>query len=402
MVKLSASTDYTKVLDSLLNDIYSGAIAPGMIHLNYYQHIAKELSKAVAKGLKGSTFAADDHRNTLKAYIEQNVHAFSAARSLTVLRTYNSFLLDDEGKLVSKERFKSRVADIDPILNNRHLEVERQDIIAAAQMADNWETLKAYPALQYSTVGDSAVRPKHAALDKLIIATNDPLLDRIYPVKDHGCRCTMIPAASTAIPDDRERVKQITDGIELKPYFKGHVGKERAVYNGDHPYYKNVKGNVSDLQAERDYGMRSVKQIYDLNDLPSISYMPNKDAADTWWLQKAGTLRGSFDVVAQGGISVRFNNDFRNHVLGDNADGRYGFLHKCKEVVSIPDEVWAIRKKGVLETNYIKYYDDYPIVVRANDKGAFTMFQVEKYGAVNTDSLKLQRRGQLMFKNENR
>lgn len=402
LVKLSASSEYSKILDNLIDDIFNGALVPGIIHDGYYNYTANQLLKGIQEGLKGSSFAFDDYRNGLLEHFQQNIYAFSGAKSLTAINLYNKFLTDDTGNIISREAFRNKVLEVDPIFSINHLFTERQDAIATAQMADLWQTLKNYPALQYSTAGDKRVRPEHAVYDKMIIATNDPLLDKIIPVKDHGCRCTMLPAPSNAIPTDREAVSRIANGLNTKPYFKGNPGKTKVIYADDHPYYQNGNGKVTDLQAERNYGMRSVKQIYDLNDLPVISYMPNKDAADTWWLQKAGSVRGSFDVKAPTGINVRFDNNYRNHVLNDNPDDRHRFLHKSAEVVTNPDEVWSVKNKGILETRYIKYYDDFPVVVKSNDKGAFTMFQCEKAGTINVDSLKQQRRGQLLYKNENR
>lgn len=404
LVTLADTDDgYDSVLDQFLQDIHSGKVEPGMIHAGYYSYIARRLSDAVAIGLGGTAFGADDYRNTLKAYLDQNIYAFSGARSLSVLKLYNGFLTGEDGHLVSFERFKSKIADIDPILNVQHLQAEHQVTIASAQMADKWETLKKFPTLQYSTVGDGAVRPSHAALDGLVIETNDPLLNKIYPVKDFRCRCNMIPAAAGAAVTDREKIRQIANNLDTKPYFRHHVGKERIVFSDEHPYFQNYKGKISDLQAERNYSMRSIKQIYDLNDLPELNYLADKETANNWWHHMAGgDLRGSFDLKAQDGLTIKFDNNFRRHVMEDNTDDRFKFIHTLVDAVKAPDEIWSVRGKKALETRYIKYYDDFPVIVQVSDSSAATMFQANKDGKINIDTMRKQRQGQLKYKNENR
>ncbi|WAC40570.1 PBECR2 nuclease fold domain-containing protein [Pedobacter sp. SL55] len=348
-------------------------------------------------------YPTTDYRNTLKAYFQQNIAQFSGAKSLATLKTYNKLLLDENGEVRSWEQFKSKVADIDPILNVHHLNVERNDAIAAVQMADKWQGLKRFAMLEYSTVGDDRVRPSHAALDKLIIKTDDPLLDKIYPPKDHGCRCNMVPAPSGATPTDRSLVKTYADEMETKPYFKGNVGKKMVVYDDEHPYYSYLS-KKSELQAERNYGMRSVKQIYDLSHLPDAEHFDNIDDAHQWWTNAAGgDKKGGFEVIAQNGVSIKFDYNFKVHVFEDNKDNRWSYIHNLAKVVQQPDEIWSVRNSNnVIEHRYIKYFDDYPMIVGANDLRAFSLFQTKSGNRINVEGLRKSRQGVLLYKNENR
>ncbi len=402
MITLANAPGYKIVLNEFLKDIHSGTIKPGQIHTGYYEHLSSKLTGAVNEGLGGASFGADDYRNTLKAYLEQNVYAFSAAKSLTMLEEFRSYLTDEKGDVVNFGTFKNKVEAIDATYNAAYLETEYHSAIAAAQMAEKWETLKGFKALQYTTVGDANVRPEHVILDKLIIATDDPLLDKIYPPKDWGCRCSMIPASTNAIPTDRSQVKKIAKSLDTKPYFAKHVGKEKFVFDQAHPYYK-IFGSTKlhELDALKHYNMPSVERIYDMQDLPVADFLPDKEAANSWWEQVSGDKHGSFSLKSADGLNITFDNKFRVHVLEQNNEDRFRYLHKLVEIIQNPDEVWANRMKGRIQQVYIKYYEGAPMVLQAEaGEGirAATLFEAKKDGAVNFSSIANSRKGQLKLK----
>jgi len=405
IIKLASVDDYNKVFDRLVNDIYEGKILPGMIHLPYYNYVSKTLSSALQEVFGSAIYDVDDYRNTLKHYLDQNLYAFSAAKSYSVVRQYNSLLTDDKGELVSYAKFRSKVADIDTIYSDAYLKTEYEGAIAAAQMADKWETLKDYPALQYRTIGDERVRPEHAALDNMIIAIDDPMLDKIIPVKDWNCRCTMIPAASGAQPTNREEVKAVEKQLNTKPYFKGNFAKNKIVYGDEHPYFKTIKGGIEQLRAESNYGMRSVEQIYNLNELPSLNFLPDQQAAEHWWNTMSGE-KGSFELTAfETKNKVLVGKNFKDYIF-KKQEQRFKYINNIVDVMQTPDEIWQIREKGVVETRYLKYYDTTPVVLVTIDNVAKTMYTVQKTigdkMVINRQSLEKIRSGVLRHKNENR
>jgi len=84
-------------LNDFLKQVHTGELKPGSIQPDYYFNLAKKLTGAVAEGLGDKVFTSDDERNTLKAYFDHNIYAFSGAKSLVMLKEYNRLLLDDKG-----------------------------------------------------------------------------------------------------------------------------------------------------------------------------------------------------------------------------------------------------------------------------------------------------------------
>jgi SPP1 gp7 family putative phage head morphogenesis protein len=58
---------------------------------------------------------------------------------------------------------------------------------------------------QYRTIGDSHVRPTHAALDGLILPHDSSFWDTHFPPWAWGCRCTVIPMSDASVAAERER-----------------------------------------------------------------------------------------------------------------------------------------------------------------------------------------------------
>lgn len=370
--------------------------------VDYYTNLAKQLTGAVAEGLGGTSFEAGDYRNTLKAYFDQNVYAFSMAKSFTVMQEYNRLLLDDKGEIVPLGEFKRRVLGIDEKYNKTYLEAEYNNAIASAQMAEAWQGLKAFKMLEYRTVGDDRVRPQHAVLDKLIRPSTDPIWNTIYPPNAWNCRCTVVPAADTAEATPPDHAHDLQKAADIKPYFKTNVAKEQVIYRDGHPYFKNLRnGKMRELDAEKNYGMRSVQKIYAAADLPTYTQLMDKEAANDWWTAKAGSLRNSFDVAAKDGLSVQFDNQYRVHVLEQNDDKRYRFMHLTEDVLKAPDEIWSNKVKGVVQQVYIKYYDKFPVMMAVNTTetvNGITIYEVQKGGKINFDAVKNMRKGILKYK----
>ena len=351
----------------------------------------------------GASFGGDDFRNSLKAYLEHNVYAFSGAKSFEMLQQFNKFLLDENGDVRPFAAFEKECQTIDVLYNKTYLAAEYDNAIASAQMAEKWEGLKAFKYLEYRTVGDDRVRPEHAVLDKLIAASTDPIWNRIYPPNAWRCRCTVVPAADTDTPTDRTEARNLEKSADIQPYFKINVGKSKVIYKDTHPYFKNTPyGKIKELDAEKNYGMRSIAQIYKTEDLPPIDYATSKPDALHWWMeQTGGNVRGVFDVKSADGLTVRFDNDFRNHVLEQNTDERFKILHKAPEVLKNPDEIWSRMVNGKPSLTYIKYYDKSPIIVQVDADGTVrssTMVEMQHGNKINTAEMIKMRKGVLKFK----
>jgi SPP1 gp7 family putative phage head morphogenesis protein len=374
--------------ESFIKKVFEGALKNGDVYPDYYFNVAKKLSEAVAKGLGGDAFKATDYRNTLKAYLEHNIFAFSAAKSLAALDAYKSKLTDDKGEPVSYGKFRDAVTDVDVEFNDTHLQTEYNSATATAQMADKWEKLQQHEYLEYRTVGDDRVRIAHRKLDGKVFAKDDPIWDKIYPPNDWNCRCTVIPAADGAKSDNYDEVAGPINTIP--PYFQRNAGKSKVVYSADHPLFQkmNAQGlKVSELSATKNYNMRSIESIYRVPAaLPEIKPM-TKAAAETWFTKKA--QKGVIDVQTKDGLAVQLDESFFNKMIvntNPEYSDRAGYAHKATEVMQNPDEVWSQFHKGKLQTAYIKYYQDKPYMAAVkenNGKMEFETFhRVDQNGVI--------------------
>ena len=360
--------------EGFIKKVFKGELKAGEVYPDYYFDVAKKLADAVAKGLGGSSFKATDYRNTLKAHLDHNIYAFSAAKSLAALEQYRSKLTDDTG-VVSYGKFRDAVTEVDVEFNDVHLQTEYNGAVASSQMADKWEKLQQHDMLEYRTVGDNRVRKTHKELDGKVFAKDDPIWNKIYPPNDWNCRCTVIPAKQGAKSDN----PATTATGEIKPYFQRNVGKSKVIYTADHPYFQNMtaKGlKVSELSATKNYNMRTVDSIYNgKGELPELK--AKTQAAAEAWFNKTAT-GGKIKVQTKDGLNVDLDDAFFNKIIASNNTeyaGRAVYAHKAPEVMQSPDEVWSNFHRNELQTTYIKYYQDKPYMVAVKDKGGNMQFE---------------------------
>jgi SPP1 gp7 family putative phage head morphogenesis protein len=395
---LATSTDsFMQILEEIALHLFDEKLATGQIHPALYRQTADNLLAALSTGLGGSTFEYEDSRNTLKKYLEYNIHSFSAAKSLSELVVFRDMLTDNDGTRRSFASFRNAVMDSGYLFNKTYLRVEDNNVTASAQMAFQWEQLqKTADFIELSTVGDDRVRPQHAILDGFTAHITDPVWNKLWPPLDWECRCT----ANSGIEKNAGNMdtRGLAEKAAMPKYFQRNVGKTRAVFDDGHPYYKNSFGNVTEMSAQEVYGMPSPKKLYADIDFVDPLVLPDRDAANAWWKTKAGSLKGSFDVSDHAGNIIRFDGDFRKHLLEGNRDGMHAIIPNCENIVKHPDEVWAVMEQGKLKTNYLKYYSDFPYVVGVNDNTAYAMHTFEDDGTLDLKALGKIRRGVLLHK----
>lgn len=388
---------FTAIVEDIATQLVNNELKKGQIHTDLYRQTADTLMKAVFEGLGAESFSYEDPMNELRAYLEHNVHTFSAAKSLVELEHFRSLMVDGNGKLRTFTEFRNACTDSGYLFNKTYLETEFANAIATSQAAATWHNFGEEDALQISTAGDERVRPKHAQLDGFTALKSDPIWLKLWTPFDWGCRCHIIPGVKSRV-SDRDRAGIIKEAGVPK-YFQRNPAVNKVVYNDEHPYYKQAGGKLKELAAETNYNLPAVKSIYAQNDFAAAIELESKDQANAFWKQKAGKLRESFDVVDNSGNTIRFNNKFRTHVLEDNKDQRFKWLANCEDIVANPDEVWSYKERGVLKKTYLKYYDGFPQAVKVNGTDAFTMYRFETAkGGLNVESLGRTRRGALLYK----
>lgn len=389
--------------DDFVKKIFEGELQDGQIHDGYYFDVADKLAKAVAKGLGGNAFKATDYRNSLKAHLEHNIYAFSAAKSLTALQEYKKALTDDIGEMRSYGQFRQNVTNVDEEFNNTYLETEYKSVVASTQMADKWEGLQQYEFLEYRTVGDNRVRKEHAKLDGMVFAKDDPIWDKIYPPNDWNCRCTVIPAEPGASATPYKEAGANIKEAGIKPYFNRNVGKTQTVFKNDHPYFQKMEkdgwGKPSELSATKNYNMPDVNKIYEKAEkLPALQALDSREKAIAWFNDNA--TGGAISVQSKDGLAIELDQAYFNKIVNpakDKYKDRFSYAHKAPEVMQEPDEVWSHYHKGELQTTYIKYYQDKPYMVAVKDNGGKMEF--ESFYKVDSDSaISAKRMGVLKYR----
>jgi SPP1 gp7 family putative phage head morphogenesis protein len=313
------------------------------------------------------------------------------------LEHFRSLLRDSD----SYTAFRNAVLDAGYQFNNNWLQTEYNTANAATQSAAQWASYESegVEVLEYSTVGDDRVRPAHQALDGFTALLSNPIWNLIYPPNDWNCRCWVVPGIS----DNIDGVKIDPDFLkdEIPKYFQRNWGKTKVLFDSDHPYFKNSYGDIKQWGAEEIYNMPSVSNLYKKFEYEAKIEFGSKEEANKWWSDEAGGQRKFFDVEDKKGLTIRFDNKFRNHVFEDNTDERYLIIANIKDIVQQPDEIWTVRNGDTLTRHYLKYYKDFPQIVSVENDGgmrAYTFHDFNKNGKLNKKEIEKVRRGQLVYR----
>ena len=391
-------------VEALAKRLYEDKQAKGFIDPVLYRETVNKLMDGMHKGLGGKSFAFEDPRNTLSAYLSENIHRFSAAKGFAEQQIFSKLLLDENGNPRSFVDFRNAVMDAGYQINIGHLQTEYTTAMASAQMAFKWQTFVANgnEVLQYSTVGDDRVRDEHVELDGLTLSIGSPVWDYIFPPNGWNCRCTVIPGVAERITDDAVAGKLGKEKVH-EP-FRFNPGKEKIILENDHPYYKEAP---TELEAVKNYGMPTLEKIY-AGELPTGSQLASEAEYRDWWKSQV-KVAGTDDILVadKTGIKVLLNSGetsgnnkradvyFKDHVVLKTAQQRWRYASNVTDVITNPDEVYSVRENGKVVRNYLKFFEAAPVVVRVVDSNnlmvAETMYQLTDVRAVQL------RRGVLLY-----
>lgn len=400
---------FDDIIAKMAAELYNEKKNNGTIPEALYNKIAERLTNGMFEGLGDTAFAFDDNRNTLSAYLRHNIYAFSAAKSLTEMQHFNNLLIDEEGQLRSFVAFRNACFDAGYTFNVTHLEVEYDNAVASAEMAQKWHDLTAnHDYLQYSTVGDDKVRKAHALLDKLTLHKSSPVWRRIWPPMDWKCRCTIIPGIESDVKYSDSEAGKLGKQAATNPLFDRNTGIEKIVFDDKHPTME-ILGKKRMLTAEGNYGMPSVDKIYTDSNLPEIATAQKEEDYMAWWAAQK-KLPNTDNIVIQDitGLSVLFDSYettrvgkttdyFKAHILRKEGEQRWKYAHEFSQIMQEPDEVWSQMQKGKPVIFYLKYYEDAPYVVVVSDHDnvmkAESMYRLDIESRIQTI-----RRGVLLYR----
>ena len=241
-----------------------------------YNKTAKQLVEAMHKGFGGS-YNDDDSRKKLQDQFTRNIEQFSYAKTLTQFHLFKDALFNDKGQIQSLAIVKKLVADTGEVFNNNYLRAEHSFVTQTAIMANKWETMDS-EYLEFTTVGDTHVRPEHKLFDKFTALKSDPIWKRLYTPLDWGCRCTVIPGIARNVSKEYDSVwaNKVVDPLVKGTIFDNNAALTGKVFTDKHPYFKVAPKKVIDKKVEQ-AGNNSLINLKDFikDDLPTDKEIKN-------------------------------------------------------------------------------------------------------------------------------
>ena len=236
---------YTKTVEKLARKLHNGDLKPEELDEDLIRQTYGDLTKAIDQSWKDRFKFGDnpDSDRTVLA-LQRHLFRFSAAKTHSQLQAMNQ-LLHKDGKLREWADFKKEVAKVNTDFNQNYLQAEFQTARQAGHHARKWQGYvkdkDLFPNLEYQTTADERVRQEHAALDGIIKPIEDPFWDKYYPPNGWRCRCYVVPSDDGVSPE-----RTIPKGQDIKPEFKGNVGKTGTVWGQKHPYFMGMTKQSSD------------------------------------------------------------------------------------------------------------------------------------------------------------
>jgi hypothetical protein len=239
-----------KQIEALLDGIYNGGITEDALPEGLYFAIADYLKKGLYKGFGGSLIDYTEGKTdyaTLKE-LRDNIYMFSAAKTYVEVRGMTDLLMDGDA-IKSFAEFKKDAMALYDIYNLDYLKSEYNTTLASAEMAAKWvvitDDIDTLPNLRYSTT--EVACPICADLDGTVLPATDSFWDTYYPPNHYNCMCVVLQE------DEDIKLTQNPPSTvhEMDDVFIGNVGKDKVIFNEDHPYFQLVPKDL----GENNFGL---------------------------------------------------------------------------------------------------------------------------------------------------
>ena len=242
-------SNYTKLIEEISQKLQNGDIRPSDLDKDLIEQIYNDVSQPVKEEF-GQRWVDYDYKEpkSLIQKFKKNLWQFSSAKTLAELEYINSLILDKNGRIKPEHQFMQDVKKANILFNRNYLQAEYQTAKRGAQMAHLWnkflEQKEYYPNLVYRTVGDSRVRPEHAALNGVVKPIDDPFWKTYYPPNGWRCRCTVMNTA--------EKVSEGTfEDKTVKPEFHGNTALDEKILTSKGTFFKLLnKDHKAKINAE--------------------------------------------------------------------------------------------------------------------------------------------------------
>jgi len=340
----------TAIINRIIKLVYGGQLR-GMTNADLSLIVATTLHESVVQAMPLDTIDYDAPDNAATAAIRNNIYAFAAAKSFSAIKAMTDSLLDVNGELKKFSDFKRDALAIHEQYNVDWLKSEYDHAVASAQQASLWldfeKNIDIMPYLTYSTAGDDRVRSEHIILDGTTRPVKDIFWATHYPPNGWRCRCAALQSNDDAAVTSERVAKNRADAAKLAPMFNTNVGRSGLVFSDKHPYFSDVNGKVTELEAIRDYGMKPIDRLLaDSRKLPE--QQPDAADMDKWWSElKARRGFGSDNVTLKdrnGNALLLTPGQVKDAAIATNLES----------IVRSPSEIWATQSR----TTYLRYHKD--------------------------------------------
>ena len=310
---------------------------------------------------------------------ELNIFHFSAAKTLAELTELNRIFRESG----SYSEFYAKSQTVVEKFNRTWQRTEWETAVLISESHQNYHRLKEktkrFPYWEYSTVGDSKVRPEHEALAGVILPVNDPRWDKIWPPNGWKCRCSITPRMAyecngVDIDAMRNRVDEYLNSTEWAMGEAQGFGVNRALlpelFTSDQMYVKKFPTMAHKLLKDVNY------QTYRLGSYEQCRAKATKDIEPY-----TGTPTDFFKPLLSKNNKIFFTDYNGRSVLFDETlykkgrdEEKYAFrapyLKAVTETLRTPNEVWVSDFKGDRFNKYlfIKHYKNETLAVIAGLK----------------------------------
>lgn len=175
--------------------------------------------------------------------LRNDLYIFSGFRTYHELKESAERLLRPDGSLKPFSEFYQDTLKVRDKYNKAWLKAEYNYAVRTADAAARWAEIekdKEHIDLLYETVGDSNVRPDHAALEGVCLPVDDPFWAIAYPPNGWNCRCRVLRVAKGSHPysNSQEATEAFIESTSGKSeLFRYNPGKEQRIFSDRHPYY---------------------------------------------------------------------------------------------------------------------------------------------------------------------
>lgn len=159
-------------------------------------------NEAAADYIRGKAVADPANFGKLPDQLKQRAFTVAGIEQLDTVRKLRDIIAKLPEGVSWDEAKKDLAAQLSPFVGDdakaakaraeHMLRTHGFQAYAVSRHQEQMSTVKDFPYWRYETVGDSRVRPGHAALDGKVLRADDPWWKTHYPPWDWGCRCIVI------------------------------------------------------------------------------------------------------------------------------------------------------------------------------------------------------------------